>query len=50
MNFHEYQKDGKQLYEDFAELIKKLLAEVVAKDTKCPRVQAYQAGPRVRPV
>jgi ppGpp synthetase/RelA/SpoT-type nucleotidyltranferase len=43
MNFHEYEKDGKQLYEDFAELIKKLLAEAVAKDTECPRVQAYQS-------
>jgi ppGpp synthetase/RelA/SpoT-type nucleotidyltranferase len=43
MNFHEYEKDGKQLYEDFAELIKKLLTEAVAKDTKCPRVQAYQS-------
>jgi ppGpp synthetase/RelA/SpoT-type nucleotidyltranferase len=43
MNFHEYEKDGKQLYEDFAELIKKQLTEAVAKDTKCPRVQAYQS-------
>ena len=43
MNFHEYQKGGKQLYEDFAKLIKNLLAEAVGKDTTCPRVQAYQS-------
>lgn len=43
MDFDEYRKNGKQLYADFAELIKRLLAEAVAKDTKCPRVQAYQS-------
>lgn len=43
MDFHEYQTNGEQLYEDFAGLIKKLLAEAVAKDIQCPRVQAYQS-------
>ncbi len=38
--FSRIQKGGKQLYEDFAELIERLLAEAVAKNTKCPRVQA----------
>ena len=43
MNFDEYKSDGEKLYKEFAELIKKLLAEAVAEDTQCPRVQAYQS-------
>jgi len=37
------QKDGKQVYEDFAELIRNILAEAIKKDTHCPRIQAYQS-------
>jgi hypothetical protein len=34
MNFDEYQKDGKQLYEDFAKLIRNILAEAIKKDSR----------------
>lgn len=43
MNFDEYRRDGEQLYEDFAKLIREILAAAVAKDTRCPRIQAYQS-------